>query len=241
MPVPGSSDERSALLRAAWAVVRRSGFEGFKVQLVLRETGLSARTFYRHFADKEHVFLALTLEEYAGTARRLARATADAGPEPESRVRAWITELLLGAGDPERLPRTRLFSAHHTIMSRFPAELAQANALLLEPLLEAIKTGQQGGVFTSDDPSGDAEHVADLVSGALTRSVVRPVGHSEMPALVESTAQFALRALRGAVPSRPMPGPRDEREALAQGPAHGGISCPVADRRAGTAPRRRRG
>ena len=38
------TDDRMAIIGAAWTVLERAGFEGFKVQLVFRETGLSARS-----------------------------------------------------------------------------------------------------------------------------------------------------------------------------------------------------
>jgi len=47
------------------SLLERSGFEGFKVQLVLREAGVSARAFYRHFGDKDELMLALLQEEMA--------------------------------------------------------------------------------------------------------------------------------------------------------------------------------
>lgn len=195
------SEERAKLIGAAWTILRRSGFDGFKVQLVLKEAGLSARTFYRHFEDKDSLMLALVEDEYQATGRRLRRAMAAAAGEPDAQVAAWIRELLLAGADPARLARARLFSAYHPMMGRAPGALVRANQVILEPLEQAIRTGQEAGLFHGDDPHADAEQVARLSGGALNEHLAGgglPTGIEE---LIQSTVRFALRAL-GATPGR---------------------------------------
>ncbi len=196
-------DERSALLRAAWTVLRRSGFEGFKVQLVLRQSGLSARTFYRHFPDKDALIVALIHDEYAATAGRLTEATRAAGEGPVEQVSAWVRELLLGAADPARAPRTRLFSANYSVMSRFPEISARASRLLVEPLEAAIVRGHASGIFPGPDPAGDAQQVARLGAGAINELLAHRPGATNIDDVILSTTAFALRALR--VPETPAP------------------------------------
>ncbi len=190
------NSERAAIIRAARTILHRSGFEGFKVQLVLRETGLSARTFYRHFADKNALIVTLLRDEYAATGRRLARATAAAGDNPEAQISAWIRELLLGTSDPALEPRTRLFSAHYLAMSRFPEAAADANRLLVEPLSDTICRGKEQGVFQGSDPTADALQIARLAAGALTELLAQRSGPSEVDDVAASTTSFVLRALR---------------------------------------------
>ncbi len=115
-----AADERSRLIGAAWTVLERSGYAGFKVQLLLRETGLSARTFYRHFADKDELLLALMTDEYARVGRRIDAALS-ARRSPDERV--------VGVGardrDGRRRPgyaaaRARLFTSQPAVLRRFP-------------------------------------------------------------------------------------------------------------------------
>jgi AcrR family transcriptional regulator len=193
-----SEDERAAIVAAARAVLRRSGFEGFKVQLVLRETGLSARSFYRHFPEKDSLVVALIRDEYAATARRLSRATAAAGPDPEAQVAAWIRELLLGSGDPALEPRTRLFSSYYLALSATPDGASEANRLLTRPLVEAISRGQAQGLFCGPDPEDEARHTAQLAGGALNGLLAQQSGPSRLEPVVDATTDFALRALRTA-------------------------------------------
>ncbi len=191
-----SEDERSAILRGALAVLRRSGFDGFKVRLVLRETGLSARAFYRHFPDKDSLIVVLIRQEYAATGRRLTNAVHAAGADPEAQLAAWIRELLLAAADSTLAPRTRMFSAYHSLMSRFPEAMAQADRLVVEPLEAAIVRGQTTGVFRGSHPTSDARQVSRLVRGALNEVINQRLGSSEVANVIDSATSFVLRALR---------------------------------------------
>jgi AcrR family transcriptional regulator len=187
--------ERRAIMRAAWEVVERSGFEGFKVQLVLKGAGVSARTFYRHFADKDALLIALMQDETARAAPRVAAAVAKAGDrDPAGQVRAWVAAILSGASDPARVRRTRLFSGQQALLRQFPAEAAADAELLLEPLRRAIERGAAAGQFPWAEPDRDAQLIYDLTGNVLTRAVSRSDLES-VNALTDEVARFALRAL----------------------------------------------
>jgi AcrR family transcriptional regulator len=188
-----SADQRSRLVRAAWTVVRRSGFDGIKVQLVLKESGLSARTFYRHFADKDSLLVALIEDEYGAVSRRLRRALTEADEDPQAQVSAWIREMLLAASSADRAPRTRLFSSYHSMMGRVPGALLRSNEMILEPLEAAVRRGQAEGFFAGDDPHGDAQQVARLVGGALNEYLATEEPGIEQ--MIDAVVRFALRAL----------------------------------------------
>lgn len=198
-----SSDERARLIAAAWTVLRRSGFDGFKVQLVLREASLSARTFYRHFSDKDSLMLALVEDEYGTTSRRLQGALREADQDPSAQISAWIRELLLSASDPIRVPRTRLFSAYYPMMGRAPGTVNRASRAILEPLEAAIQLGQHLGEFGGTDFHDDALQISRLTGGAISDHLAHG-GGTDIEDLILSTVQFALRSLRsrGAPPAR---------------------------------------
>ena len=127
-PLDPTSDERARLVGAAWVVLERAGYEGFKVQLLLRETGLSARTFYRHFEDKDELLLALMADEYARAATRIRAALARADG-PDAKVAAWIDEIVQAAGDPKRSARARLFTSQPAVLRRYPDELSSGGPI----------------------------------------------------------------------------------------------------------------
>jgi AcrR family transcriptional regulator len=182
-------------MRAAWTVVRRSGFDGVKVQLVLKESGLSARTFYRHFADKDSLLVALIEDEYGTMSRRLKGALTEADPDPVAQVSAWIREMLLAASSPDRAPRARLFSSYYGLMAQVPGALLRSNQMITEPLEAAVRQGQAAGVFFGDDPHSDAQQVARLTAGAFNEYLATKDPSIEH--LIDAVVRFALRALMG--------------------------------------------
>jgi AcrR family transcriptional regulator len=188
--------ERAKLVRAAWTVIKRSGYDGFKVRLVMRETGVSARAFYSHFRDKDALVVALIHDEYEATGRRVALALERAGDDPVQQVSAWMREMLLGAAAPSLAPRTRLFAEHHTLMGRNPGDLAIASARILEPLEAAIRRGQSSGVFGESDPAEDARQISRLTGGAINDYLADPTVTGSIDDVISATEQFALRALR---------------------------------------------
>ncbi len=196
------ADERANLVRAAWAVLRRSGFDGFKVRLVMRESGLSARTFYRHFPDKDALLVAMIRDEYSGFARLLTEMTAEAGSDPEAAVSCWIREFLIGLSDPAREARARVFTAHHAVMWKHPDATAEANQLVIEPLRTAIDRGVEMGVFACTDPASDALQISRLVSGALNEVLSQRPSPPDVTDVIESTTAFALKALSVATPTQ---------------------------------------
>jgi len=189
------AQERASLIRAAWTVIRRSGYDGFKVRLVIREAGLSARAFYSHFADKDALVVALIHDEYEATGRRLRQAMSEAGEEPAARVAAWMREMLLGAADPSLSPRTRLLAEHHTLMGRTPGDLAVASACILEPLADAIGQGQAAGRLRGSDPLDDAAHISRLAGGAISDYLADPTAVGGIERMIAGTTEFVLRTL----------------------------------------------
>jgi AcrR family transcriptional regulator len=163
------------------------------VQLLLRETGLSARTFYRHFADKEELLLVLMQDEYARSGARVRAAMAQTD-DPAEQVAAWIDELVQAADDPKRAARARLFTSLPGVLRRFPDEVGEAARLVLAPLEEAIREGRATGVFPWGEPTVDPELIHRLAGGAMSHALA---DRAERPAseVAADVTRFVLRAL----------------------------------------------
>jgi TetR/AcrR family transcriptional regulator len=198
--VSAGDDERARLVRAARVVLERAGWEGFKVQLVLRETGLSARTFYRHFAGKEELLLVLMEDEYARSGARVRAAVARAAGPP-AKVAAWIDEIVQAAGDPRRAARARLFTSQPAVLRRFPDEVAAAARLMLQPLEDAIRDGRSSGQLPQGDPDRDPHLVLQLAGAAMSHALARR-GEESVDDVAAEVTDFVLRAL-GASELRP--------------------------------------
>jgi len=61
-PPSGRPEKRAAIARAATAVFGREGYERASMDAIAAEAGVSKRTVYNHFADKENLFLSVALE-----------------------------------------------------------------------------------------------------------------------------------------------------------------------------------
>jgi len=190
---PTEEDERRRVIEAAWGVLERSKFEGFKMQIVLRNAGISARTFYRHFDDKEALLLALIEDEMA-RAGALLRAAVARADEPVGQVSAWISSVIGAAGDPKRIARARLFSAQPLLMREHPVEIAAGTALLMAPLHDAIQRGIDAGLFPWADAARDAALIYALTGNTLAQALSAQPS-STLEEFVANATSFALRGL----------------------------------------------
>jgi AcrR family transcriptional regulator len=86
MPVPGlPSATRESILDAARTLLARQGFRRTSMDVVAREAGLSRRTLYLHFENKQGLFLATIGKLVEGLLARLEQEARAAG-SPEARL-----------------------------------------------------------------------------------------------------------------------------------------------------------
>ncbi|MDO8390387.1 MAG: TetR/AcrR family transcriptional regulator [Actinomycetota bacterium] len=185
--------EAQQLLGAAWRVLERSNFETCKVERVMKEAGVSARTFYRYFADKDELLLALMCDEMARSSRYLTAAVAE-GATCADKVRAWITAVIGAADDPRRSARARLFSSQQPMTRKYPAELAESTAMLTAPLRAALEQGAASGEFPFADAERDTELIYSLTGGEMTGALTAHPQHSTAER-IDATVAFVLRSL----------------------------------------------
>ncbi len=188
-----SADERERIVAGAWTVLERSGFEGFKVQLVLREARTSARAFYHHFASKEALLLTL-LEDEMRRSGVLLRAAVASATEPDAQVAAWIGFVLRIVERPKLAARARLFTGQQAVNRQFPDQVAISTRHLVDPLQEAIARGRDLGTFPGADPARDARMIYALVGGVQTHALDAP-GAEPLDDVIAATVGFVLRAL----------------------------------------------
>ena len=164
-PVADSDAERTQLLLATREVLERSGWWGFKVEGVLRQAGLSTRSFYRHFEKKNDLLMALLDRELGGAAIHLARVTAR-GTTPADRVRGYVAATIDMAYNEELVKPSSLFASHwRELRQEYRDEIEQCTARMVAPLAAAIADGVGSGEFTSEDPQADAQAIFYLVAG----------------------------------------------------------------------------
>jgi AcrR family transcriptional regulator len=151
--------EARTLLEAALAVLRRDGNAGFTVAAVLAEAGLSTRAFYRRFASKDDLLLALFDADTEAVTARIDAAI-DAADGPRAALVAWVDQQLALAYAPRRSHRTQvLWNEGRRLQLEHPDEFARIVAAALAPLERVLATGKASGDFPDTDPAADARAI----------------------------------------------------------------------------------
>jgi AcrR family transcriptional regulator len=99
------AETRTALVQAAYAIVRDSGFEGLTAEAVADRAGVSRRTFFNYFPSVESVLTASVTEFFASVGARL-----DARPVGED-VLDSIVAVVTDPGDVDLLERIGVLAA----------------------------------------------------------------------------------------------------------------------------------
>ena len=164
--------EARVLVEAALTVLRRNGAAGLTVADVLEEAGLSTRAFYRHFASKDALLLALFDADNEAVRARVDSAI-DAAADPRAALVAWVDEQLALAYAPRRSRRTQvLWSEGRRLQLEFPDEFERIFAAVLAPLERLLEAGRAKGAFPDADPARDARAIHavtwDLIEARLS-------------------------------------------------------------------------
>jgi AcrR family transcriptional regulator len=179
--------EVRGLVDAAFAVMRRTGSVSPRVSEIVAEAGLSNQAFYRHFASKDELLVAVLedgvqqLVDYLG--HLMAKATT-----PVDRVRRWVEGILAQAVDARAASSTRPFVANSLrLRDRFPGEVLRSDEHLKAPLRAAIAE------LPGADVGRDTEAVYELAMGRMRAYLLqrqRPTRRD-----VEHLVEFAVRGL----------------------------------------------
>jgi AcrR family transcriptional regulator len=186
--------ERSKLLAAAMEVLQRSGWWGFKVESVLRQAGLSTRSFYRHFEKKSDLLLALLEYELGGAAIGLGRVT-QAADNPSAKVRAYVAATIDMAYKADLAKPSSLFASHwRELLPEYHEAINSCTQRLIEPLVDAIREGAARGELTSADPAADGRAIFYLVAG-MTADQAAAGGSTPREDLEHVIMPFIARAI----------------------------------------------
>jgi len=181
----------------AMAVMARSGYVDAPLGDILSEAGVSTRAFYRHFATKDALLLALYRRDAERVGQRLRDIT-DSISDPAEALGAWVDGVLDLFHEPRRSRRVAILGSPAVRRADgYDAEFDHGLSLLAAPLSDAIRRGVEGGSFRCDDPPIDA---AIIVATALEAVRLVPRNREDARMLI---LRFALGALgAGGGPSR---------------------------------------
>ena len=98
--------QRQRLIDGALRAIQKSPYDKVSVALIVREAGMSSRSFYDHFASKEDLVAEIVQEQgrrLLETLQEIFRETKDDRERVERAVRAYLELFPVGTVDLERL------------------------------------------------------------------------------------------------------------------------------------------
>ena len=148
------------ILDAARSLMLETGGIEFTVQDIVDRSGLSLRSFYKHFGGKDELLLALFEELLRDFAADL-RLEVEAHSDPVDRLRAYV-EGFYGRAEHSGEHGGQALSTYHVRMLAIRrSEFAAALAPQIELLQEVVVAGAASGAFRTDlEP--------DEITGLLT-------------------------------------------------------------------------
>jgi TetR/AcrR family transcriptional regulator, mexJK operon transcriptional repressor len=200
--VGGSGPKGEAIARAALRLFLADGYERTSVDAIAAEAGVSKRTIYNRYGDKENLFLSVLRETFAAmlaTFRRMADAQLTEVTDVERELTAFIREAALTlTTNPERFALIRLILAEAPY---FPALLrAEVGQQGMHGTLARILARlAQAGTLAVPDPAQAAQHLYALTFGLVSdRSLYGavPLSDAEVERIVTSGVAVFLRAYR---------------------------------------------
>jgi AcrR family transcriptional regulator len=213
-PVAQSASERKRdeIRRAALDLFTRDGYERTSVDAIAAEAGVSKRTVYNHFGDKENLFLSVVQDTFARliglTDEIMERHLADV--RDQSAVEPALVAVLLEVARtitqlPERAALIRLIIGEAT---RFPALVQpwRDRGTVTDIISSRLTRLADRGLLTFDDPVQATRHLSALTLNQLnTRSLfgTLPLTDTEIDQEIRSGVHVYLQAYA----PRPRPGP----------------------------------
>lgn len=164
--VPQTGDilsvQRARLLSAAIGLLAEEGHEAFSAAAICARAGVSRRTFYEIFHDREACLLAI-LADAETWARGVIRGLALDGAAWSERMRMGLWALLCLAEREPALARVCLVETQ-----RAGAQVQAERARILQLLVELVDEGRsQGGVRGAAMTSLTAEALVGAISGVI--------------------------------------------------------------------------
>jgi TetR/AcrR family transcriptional regulator, mexJK operon transcriptional repressor len=199
MPPSVSDRKRQAIAAAALTLFARDGYERTSVDAIAAEAGVSKRTVYSHYGDKESLFVQvmqdtfmLMRDRFAEVFWRVMSDVTDVEKSLVSGIREVATEV---SHTPERAMLLRLLLSE---LPHFPGLLDMWRGRAVQPILAELVTRlTASGLLSTDDPGLAADHLSALTFGQINnRSLMGtiPLSDAQIDQIVTSGVRVFLCA-----------------------------------------------
>lgn len=193
--------KRAAIAAAALALFVRDGYDRTSVDAIAAEAGVSKRTVYSHYADKQQLFLSVvetTYDQLMDQVRGIAARHLDEPGSLEHRLRGFIGGIARLTG--RSAERAALLRLVLTEGQHFPELIEQwQNRRSLTPLLATALAGPGAASLDIADPAVAADHLSALTFGQINNQsligLIR-LSDAELDVIVDGGIAVFLRAYR---------------------------------------------
>ena len=203
-PAGGSEQKRAAIVDAALEVFLREGFARASVDAIAAEAGVSKRTIYNHYEDKETLFLSVIGDTYdgliGGVVDLMDKYLTDL---PDDQAETGIVEFsraiaMFAARAPRRSAMIRLMM---TEAPYFPAlrDVQARPRSITGAIAERLVKLDARGLLDVPEPIEAANHLFALTMGQINNRTLwgaLPVTDDEITRMATSGARAFLRAYR---------------------------------------------
>jgi AcrR family transcriptional regulator len=156
-------EQAQAIVHAARRLIAAKGTT-FTTQELVKEAGVALQTFYRYFASKDQLLLAVFEDLISEFCEGLRNQVAEM-PDPIERLRFCVTIAARPpAGDGADVTAPRFITSEHwRLQQEYPSEIAVAISPYSDLVAEEIEHAVRAGSLQSSNPQNDAWHVTQLV------------------------------------------------------------------------------
>jgi AcrR family transcriptional regulator len=203
-------EQAQVIVAAARRLVEERG-ERFTTQELVKEAGVALQTFYRLFAGKDQLLLAVFEDMIAEYCTQVEEAARDL-PDPVDRLRLYVTgavRAVLASGEDAVAPRF-VTAEHWRLYQLFPEEMSQATQPFTDLVARELEAAAADGLLTPANPSRDAWFVTNLVMSVFHHSAFADAT-PDTAAVGDELWSFCYRALGGRHLAEPRTNARQRR------------------------------
>jgi TetR/AcrR family transcriptional regulator len=200
-----SVQQAKVIVDAARRLIREQG--ELTTQTLVKEAGVVLQTFYRHFASKDQLLLAVFEDMIAEDVARIEAVVREL-PDPVARLHYAITSALATLGDEDvRIGPRFITAAHWRLHQIFPDEMDHATRPFAELVERELRDATAAGLLRATDPAKDAWLVMKLVMSVYHHDAFATT-HEPVADIAEHLWGFCLAAFGGGPEPRPHAVPR---------------------------------
>jgi AcrR family transcriptional regulator len=185
------------MLDAARRLIQAKGDE-FTTAELCTEAGVALQTFYRYFASKDELMLAVIGDAMTDACEHWALTAAEM-PDPLARLRYYITSTLdrLDGDGHDAATARFIVSTRWRLHRNYAKELAEAEKPFVDLLRIEVDSAIADGSLNPPDPDSDPWFVAELARSVFHFYAFAPHPDRELELVKERLWRFCLSALGG--------------------------------------------